>query len=321
MKPDEETRLREALDALLERGAGGPPEERARVAGELARAGEALRAQAFRRPRDEARFVSAVLARTTREDLSWRGDLRLLGEFLRARLRASPALRLVAASLALHLVAGPALAWWMLRERPEERSFTLHIELPSELPFVDEAQVSEEPTDELRAAARAREARENERALLRRGMLDAVVGLPALAPEQGVAAAELLARHLAALRARRAPEGPALAAGEGLLVQALALELALDRRWLAGVDDDEAARQAEALAGRVAAADGSAAPVAFARSVLRRAWSEGLLELEPAPGARPFSVEWLETLAAAAEQELGAGAGPLRTWCLAAQGK
>jgi len=311
----EEQRLAQALDALLGEAVEHEASECARLAGELARAGAVLRARAFRRPRDEARFVASVLGRTTREDLSWRGDLRLALDFLRARLRASPALRVVAASLALHLVAAPALAWWMLREPRAERAFTLHIELPSELPLAEEPTDLEAPADELRAAAHAREARENERARVRHALGAAALQEPWLAePTEASVAVTRFARHLAALRERRAPEVSVPAEGEGLFARALALELALDRRWLLGVEDDGSRRLAWALAQDLAQSPDARA-AGFVASTLRRAWSEGVLEDEPAPAAWPFSSEWRAALARAAEAEPGAAREALLRWC------
>ncbi len=52
-----------------------------------------------------------ILAATTREDLRLRGDLRLVGSFVRQSLRSSMLLRVVAASLLLHIAALPVLAF------------------------------------------------------------------------------------------------------------------------------------------------------------------------------------------------------------------
>ena len=310
MNPHDET-LAQELDALLGDAPSRNEAEPARLAGELAHAGQVLRERAFRRPRDEARFVAGVLARTTREDLSWRGDLRLWREFLGARLKASPALRLVAASLALHLVATPALAWWILHEREEPRAFTLHIELPSELPFVDELPPPEEPADELRTAARAREARENERARLRHALLSARPAEPILATEDPVLAA--LAAHLEALRTRRAPAPAVLSEGSNSLARILALELALDRLWFAREQAEEARLLAAALVRE------SAGPLAA--SALRRAWTEGVLDEEPPLAPAPFSAEWFDALERTLLEEGGAGAAPALAWCQAARPK
>jgi len=66
-------------------------------------------------PERERALVERILAATTREDLSRRGDLRLLGAFVRARLRESRVLRLLCWSLAAHLVLVPALIWTFQR--------------------------------------------------------------------------------------------------------------------------------------------------------------------------------------------------------------
>lgn len=65
-----------------------------------------------------ARLKDKVLARTTREDLSWRGDFSLYGRFLRSRLAGSGWLQLAAASLLVHLIALPALAIYVLVSTP-----------------------------------------------------------------------------------------------------------------------------------------------------------------------------------------------------------
>lgn len=88
-----------------------------------------------RRPAEDAVLVARILATTTREDLSWSGDLRLVGGFLRDRLRSSRLLRFVAASLLLHLIALPVLAYYTLVVLPEKRGTILHgpggaLELP-----------------------------------------------------------------------------------------------------------------------------------------------------------------------------------------------
>jgi hypothetical protein len=61
----------------------------------------------------EAELTARLLARTTREDLSWRGDLTLVGGFLRDRLSRSVVLRVAAASLLLHMAALPVLAYYV----------------------------------------------------------------------------------------------------------------------------------------------------------------------------------------------------------------
>ncbi len=81
---------------------------------------------------EEDSLVASILARTTREDLGWRGDVGLLRTFVDARWRSSAALRLAAASMLLHLLALPVLAFLVLREEPRPSSFRTGIEVPRE---------------------------------------------------------------------------------------------------------------------------------------------------------------------------------------------
>ena len=60
-----------------------------------------------------------ILSRTTREDLTWRGDLSLYARYLRGRLADSGWYRLAAASLLLHLLALPALAVYVFVTAPD----------------------------------------------------------------------------------------------------------------------------------------------------------------------------------------------------------
>ena len=83
-------------------------------------------------------FIAEVLARTTREDLGWAGDLRLVGRFVGARLRSSRALRFAAASLLVHLLVLPVFAWMALREARQEHVLQISVRAPREqtLPVV-----------------------------------------------------------------------------------------------------------------------------------------------------------------------------------------
>lgn len=88
--------------------------------------------------RDAARVAEAVLDRTVREDLGWRGDLRLVTGFVRRRLRSSVLLRVAAASLLVHLVALPVLAVYrIITAEPERDGFVVDFEKPDELPFAE----------------------------------------------------------------------------------------------------------------------------------------------------------------------------------------
>ncbi len=81
-----------------------------------------------------------ILSQTTGEDLSWRGDIRLVGRYLRSGLGASPILRLAAASLLFHLVALPVLAYWILAGQadPLELSFETYERAHPSQPFPDQ---------------------------------------------------------------------------------------------------------------------------------------------------------------------------------------
>jgi len=99
---------------------------------------EELRAES-REPEPESlrELERRVLRRTTREDVSWRGDLRLVGGFLRTRLRSSVLLRVVAASLLVHLAALPVLAYfgWIAPEPTPRIAFELPTGREGELPY------------------------------------------------------------------------------------------------------------------------------------------------------------------------------------------
>lgn len=82
-------------------------------------------------------LADRVLAATTREDLSWRGDLRLVGGFVVAHLRSSRMLRIAALVLAMHFVGLSVLAYHVL-SRPNEPFINVDFEDRPELPFPEE---------------------------------------------------------------------------------------------------------------------------------------------------------------------------------------
>lgn len=104
-------------------------------------------------------LTDRILARTTREDVSWRGDWRLVRGFLGQRLGASIVLRVVAASLLVHIAALPVLAYytWIA---PEPETFIQFdrplgaVDLPfgdaepEPLPVVDEIELPALPSDD-----------------------------------------------------------------------------------------------------------------------------------------------------------------------------
>ena len=112
MKPHD--REEELLDLLLNRG---EESEAARTAALLAARSDPETARVLReyddllgrarttdrraewRPAREKALIKSILAATTRQDLRWRGDVRLVVEFVGRRLRSSPALRALAATV------------------------------------------------------------------------------------------------------------------------------------------------------------------------------------------------------------------------------
>jgi len=202
-----------------------------------------------------AGFVAGVLARTTREDPSWRGDLRLVGAFLRGRFRASRAVRFAAASLLVHLLVLPVFAWMALREVRRERVIRVSV-LPAEeqaLPAVPKepepdptrmvggeaadagARLPEPRLLEGAVAARTPDPAEvarvvlRDRAFLRFAAPRATSTTPPVAAEPPPTVLEqLLAARTAVLQGRSADDLPAAAAG---LERAVLAEVLLDR-WL-----------------------------------------------------------------------------------------
>jgi hypothetical protein len=110
-----------------------------------------LRGPSLEAPDRASALARRVLAETTCEDLSWGGDLRLLSGFVAHRLRDSMALRILAASLLVHLLALPPVAYMLLRgaDEPEQ---VITFEGPYESPF-GEAEEAEPPVAEAYDAA------------------------------------------------------------------------------------------------------------------------------------------------------------------------
>ena len=85
----------------------------------------------------DSALAEQMLSVAQSEDLSWRGDLRLLGGFVRDGMRSSALLRLAAASLLLHIAAVPVLAFFVFTEEPPLPEFRVDLgerELPYALP-------------------------------------------------------------------------------------------------------------------------------------------------------------------------------------------
>jgi hypothetical protein len=235
----------ELLELLLERGreaaarrAGDDAAARAELE-QLARFVELCRRE-LSEPSD-ARLVSAILARTTRQDPSWRGDAALVGRFVRDALAASAWARAAAALLLVPLLGAPLLAWMVWREvRPT--GFQTRIEIEQVEPFLPSAPDSppgaiELPWDEdalgevvgnrpalvvaLPGEARSSAARQDSARAL------AAAGLPR--PATGGALGEALARRAELWSAGidRGPDVPAQRA-DAALAGALEVERLLD---------------------------------------------------------------------------------------------
>ncbi len=333
----------ELLDALLEEGRGRRSASAgcarcesalAELEGFLGRCREAaLGADA--QPAEARRVSARVLARTTREDLGWRGDLRLLHAFVAQRLRSSGVLRFAAASLLVHLLALPVLAWFAFREAPRRFEIQVGIEYPREQALPD---VPPEPERVLEApgpgpeprlvehqvlatAERATSARRAERAFL------LAAGIPMVrATDEGVArllwarSARLHEGRLPAFLERGTPPDEA-----GTLEQALWAEILMDHLMLAG----------ERLPGLDAALDrldrgreGSRAERLLGALALRRAATCGLLDeartsrvratlvglgLSPEGGVEDAE-SWARALAEALAGSAAADSAAARSW-------
>ena len=83
-------------------------------------------------------LASRVLAATTREDISWRVDLRLVGGFVVAHLRSSRMLRIAALVLAMHFAGLSVLAYHLLSQ-PAEPYINVDFEKRPELPFLEDS--------------------------------------------------------------------------------------------------------------------------------------------------------------------------------------
>ena len=134
-----------ALDARSRADIEADPEDLERAADVRSFVERCRRMLASEAVDGELGLLERILARTTREDLSWRGDLRLLGRFVRARLAASRLLRVAAAVLAVH-VAGLSVLAYQVLVRAHEPHLNVDFELPARPPFVE---VEEEPQPDL----------------------------------------------------------------------------------------------------------------------------------------------------------------------------
>ncbi|MBK8178894.1 MAG: hypothetical protein IPK67_08405 [Planctomycetes bacterium] len=295
----------------------------------------ALRSLALAIPEPDSssveRTVRGALASTLGEDLSWRGDWRVVSRFLGERLRTSRVLRLVAASLLLHLLALPVIGFVLLRRAQENHGVSLWVETPSRELAPAAAPVAE-PRRELERSP-APEApgplsyaieiapHPTRLAAARRELLGPGTPAPRGAaggprpeatgratPQAGATSepASQAARILEA-RARRLSLGGldstlrAPSAGAPLFLRALWAELLLDDWILSGQPDGRLRPALEALVSERTAQD-SSAELALARLALDRASAAGALipgVALPQDPTGPLSQEWFRTLESA----------------------
>jgi len=153
-----------ALDESAQRAPARSPELRAcgectraldATLSELAAIRGALAASSIEDERRAEELAESVLGRTTREDPSWRGDWHVVGRFLRERWSSSLTVRLIAASLLLHLMAVPVLAIALVLRARESRGLVVRIEAPPQdlpvvqLPVEQRRELVREPDPEL----------------------------------------------------------------------------------------------------------------------------------------------------------------------------
>lgn len=298
----------EHLDAALgqlasaRRAEAGPEDERAIAELERFLASVRREASAAAEPAASARVVEAVLRSSTRQDLTWRGDLHLVRGFVRRRLAQSPSLRAVAALLLLQVLLAPGvLAFLALRPAPARPEVRLGLEPPvGELDLREAEQKLSEalPLPELQetlpgGSLRAQQARAVE--WLVDLELRADLG-SAPAEEAGIGVALAWRSSLARPRADGGMElAPALRqrAEVDLAVRAIVLEAELDRVCRGSLlRDPEAAAQA-----LLATAPEPASPleVALWEAARVRARGLGLLRDAQVPG-EPEGVHeaWVE---------------------------
>ena len=253
-----------------------------------------------------ARVAERVLLETTRADMTWRGDLRVVGRFLRRRLDQSPPLRAVAALLLLQVLLAPGvLAFLALRPAPVRPEVRLGLELPADEVELREAEqqlaealpvpLVEDQLPGSRDALRAAEAR----AVQWLEELD-VQGTDPLA--QALAWRAQLARPRADVGSRPASE-LALAAEDDLSIRSILLEAELDRFCRGSLLGDPEAAARALLVG--APEERSAAEADLWRRATGRARSLGLLREEtvvPRSGHDSSGEAWLRAFAAVANE-------------------
>jgi hypothetical protein len=261
----------------------------------------------------ELRLVNRILQRTTREDLGWRGELRLVGAYVADRLGGSRALRVLAASLLLHLLAGPFFAWWIYRETREPEYTIGYISAedhafsddePLEVPPVEPEEVVLDP-DELEPGP-APERIENAVRLARFQLCTRrlVVCVPPGEPPS--AEIRLLAARSRWIDERAWPsflDDPQTLERADLVQAALLTDLLLDRWILSGERASLTSAALERLERELADGGGqdSLAALALARARAYGVW-RAPRGFDPLACPAPFGGAWLERLRGALDR-------------------
>jgi hypothetical protein len=308
--------LRRALDALLGDEPGADPAEVARLRKQLHAAGEALRARAFQKPRDEVHFVRRVLANTLRAEGSPKGRSTRFLDRLRSHLQGSRGLHTAAASLALAGTAALALHWWPRGAEAPERNLAEADEPAHERALeVLETEDATATSDLFAVRQRGTLARATERFLAQEsGRRSSELLVPSAASE-GLT----LARRVAGLRGLE--PGASAPAAADTFATALWLEGELDQLHARGGSASSTARRlAVELAERQS--ENMAPELAtLVAATLKRAFEEGLIDAAPAEPPAVRSPAWFEALDEASHGLSGDEPERVQRWLVAARAK
>lgn len=274
-----------------------------------------------------ARFAERVLRTTTREDLSWRGSAALLTRFARDRVARSRPLRWLAASILIHALALPVLAFVAWRELREERAFRTGIERAEELlpqqpaeperPLeLVEPELPDLPPDPGPPRVFVELEIDNALALARFELADLVARPPSSALAPSTRAGTLLALRAGLARSRSAPQDLA-ALPEPVgdpLEPALRAEILLDAFSFSRT----ASPGLELALAQLAGSTGSGPELdALNELALERARSYGLLAARLDGGAgrvRPLAPRWFDALERAAAASGALGDPQVQAW-------
>lgn len=194
-----------------------------------------------------AHLVQSILSQTTREDLSFRGDLRLISAFVRRRCEESPVVRVAAAVLLIQLLFAPAvMAYLALMPRDPDPEFYVRIDQPIEAGVREAIEepltefLPERPWD-LTLDELSRDLRREEVLALSAGLPEALVLAPGETDPSGFLPDQLILHRIRRQSGEEDLLPFAQSAWEDPLVRALSIEAALDvlSRGSLGVNPEE----------------------------------------------------------------------------------